>query len=138
MSSMAQPRDPRSGAILIVEDEALIRMMLVEELEDAGFAVIEAESADAAMMAMSRYPDIGAVVTDVRMPGSIDGLGLAIWMRSHRPTVPIIITSGFSTPPDIEAINPAIVKIVGKPYKLQDVTNWLSKLSLPNSRLALD
>lgn len=136
MSSLSQPRDRPGGAILVVEDEALIRMMLVGELEDAGFAVIEAESADAAMIEMTRYPDIGAVVTDVRMPGSIDGLGLAVWMRAHRPAVPIIITSGFSTPPDIEAINPAIVKIVGKPYKLQDVTNWLGALSLPNSRLA--
>lgn len=137
MSSLARPQGPVQCPILVVEDEALIRMILVDQLEDAGFEVIEAESADAAMMELTRYPDIGAVVTDVRMPGSIDGLGLAAWMREHRSAVPIIITSGFSTPPDTDAINPAIVKIVAKPYKPQEVASWLEEILQLGDRRAL-
>jgi len=134
---MARPRGPIQCPILVVEDEALIRMILVDELEDAGFEVIEAENADAAVMELTRYPDIGAVVTDVRMPGSIDGLGLAVWMREHRSAVPIIITSGFSTPPDTDAINSAIVKIVAKPYKPQEVASWLEEILQRGDRRAL-
>jgi len=137
VSSMARPRGPIQCPILVVEDEALIRMILVDELEDAGFEVIEAENADAAVMELTRYPDIGAVVTDVRMPGSIDGLGLAVWMREHRSAVPIIITSGFSTPPDTDAINSAIVKIVAKPYKPQEVASWLEEILQRGDRRAL-
>lgn len=115
-------------AVLIVEDEAIIRMMLVEELEDAGIVVIEAESADAAVAIMSNGATIRVVVTDVRMPGSMDGLGLAAWMRGQLPRIPIIITSGFATAPDCEAINPAITRIVAKPYKPRDVANLVAAL----------
>lgn len=114
--------------ILVVEDEAMIRMMLVDELEDAGFSVIEAENADAAMASLNSDLNISAVVTDVRMPGSIDGFGLAMWMQEHRPSMPIIITSGFSTPPDIASINPLVARIVGKPYRPQDVARCLNDM----------
>ena len=69
--------------VLVVEDEAIIRLMLVDELEDAGFAVIEAEGADAAVAILRNGAKICAVVTDVKMPGSMDGLGLAAWMRDQ-------------------------------------------------------
>jgi len=72
--------------------------------------------------------DIGIVVTDVRMPGSMDGIGLARWMREHAPAVPIIITSGFATQPDAAAINPAIVRVVAKPYVGRDIAEWMAAL----------
>lgn len=117
-----------ASAVLVVEDESIIRMMLVDELEDAGIAVIEAEGADAAVAIMSNGATIRAVVTDVRMPGTMDGLGLAAWMRDKAPHTPIIITSGFATEPNWEAINPAIERIVAKPYKPRDVVNLVTAL----------
>ena len=131
MSSHVQLIDPNGCPVLVVEDETLIRMMLVDELEDAGFEVIEAENADAAMASLNGHPEIGVVVTDVRMPGSVDGLGLATWMRENRPSVPIIITSGFATPPDVQSINPAIAGIVAKPYKPQEVADQLNAIIRP-------
>jgi len=113
---------------LVVEDEAVIRAILAEELEDAGFTVVEADSADAAVTAFAGRSDIGIVVTDVRMPGSMDGIGLARWMREHAPAVPIIITSGFAAPPDAAAINPAIVRVVAKPYVGRDIAEWMAAL----------
>jgi len=118
----------RSPVVLVVEDEAIIRMILAEELEDAGFAVVEAGSADAAVAAFAGRSDIGVVVTDVRMPGSMDGIGLARWMREHASAVPIIITSGFAIQPDAAAINPAIVRVVAKPYVGRNIAEWVAAL----------
>ncbi len=114
--------------VLVVEDEAVMRAVLAEELEDAGFTVVEADSADAAVAAFAGRSDIGIVVTDVRIPGSMDGFGLARWMREHAPAVPIIITSGFATQPDVAAINPAIVRVVAKPYVGRDIAEWMAAL----------
>ena len=114
--------------VLVVEDEAIIRMMLVDELEDAGIAVIEAEDANAAVAIMRNGAPIRAVITDVKMPGTMDGFGLAAWMRDRAPDVPIIITSGFATQPDCQSINPAITRIVLKPYKPRDVASLVAAL----------
>lgn len=115
---------------MVVEDEAIIRLMLAGELEDAGCHVLEACSADDAVGQLLQWPNVGLVVTDVRMPGSIDGIGLARWMKEHRPDVPIVITSGFSTPPDVDAINPAICRVVAKPYQPRDAASWLVGIDL--------
>lgn len=114
--------------VLVVEDEAIIRMMLVDELEDAGISVIEAESADAALAIMRNGTALRVVVTDVKMPGSMDGLGLAAWMRDRAPDVSIIITSGFATEPDCEGINSAIIRIIPKPYKPRDIASLVTAL----------
>lgn len=129
MSRQGTASDGAGTVVLVVEDEGLIRMMLAIELEDAGFVVIEATNADVAMAKITDRPDIAVVVTDVRMPGSVDGLGFAAWMREHAPSVPIVITAGFAELPDIAAINPAIARIVAKPYRPQEVATWVREVS---------
>lgn len=124
----------RAPVVLVVEDEAIIRMMLVDELEDAGIEVVEAEGADAAVSILSIGATIRVVVTDVRMPGSIDGLGLAAWMRDQAPRIPIIITSGFASQPDCQSINPAITRVIPKPYKPGDVVKLVTALLTPLAR----
>lgn len=114
--------------MLVVEDEAIIRLLLVDELADAGLAVIEASSADEALVVLQNGKEIGVVVSDVRMPGSIDGLGLAAWMRDHVPAVPIIIVSGFGLAPNWAAINPAITRVVSKPYAPCKIAGWVREL----------
>lgn len=112
--------------VLVVEDEAIIRMLLAEAIEDAGLAVVEANNADAAIAELSRRTDIRAVVTDVRMPGSMDGIALASWMRAHNPEIPVIICSGIDTRVDVTAINPAIIRIVSKPYLPDDIARLVA------------
>ena len=129
VSILGKALDGTGTVVLVVEDEAMIRMTLVCELEDAGFVVIEAKNADVAMAMLTDRSDIVVVVTDVRMPGSIDGFGLAAWMREHAASVPIIITAGFAELPDIAAINPAIARIVAKPYRSQEVAVWVREVS---------
>jgi CheY-like chemotaxis protein len=70
------------AAVLIVEDEPLIRMGAVSLMEDAGFEVYEAGSADAAIALLERH-EISLIFTDVNMPGSMDGLKLAHYVRGR-------------------------------------------------------
>lgn len=75
---MPGPNPHPRALILVVEDETLVRMTLVDVLEDVGFKVIEAAHADEALRVLSTVSDIHAVVTDVEIPrGSIDGFELA-------------------------------------------------------------
>jgi CheY-like chemotaxis protein len=102
--------------ILLVEDEALIRAMLVMEFEDAGFEVLEAGSADEAVALLAGGREAAVVVTDVRMPGRLDGLGLAAWLAEHRAGLPVVVTSGYAQASDAHRTNPAVAAVLAKPY----------------------
>ena len=84
-------------AVLVVEDEALIRMDVVDQLEDEGFLVFEAANADQAIAILAAQPSIQILFTDIDMPGSMDGLKLAAAVRDRWPPVKIIVTSGYRT-----------------------------------------
>src|ERR1700719_2199326 len=81
--------------VLIVEDDFLVRMNAVEMIGDAGFDVIEAGNADEAIAILEARPDIHVVFTDIQMPGSMDGLKLARFIKGRWPPVKIVATSGF-------------------------------------------
>ncbi|KAA0693737.1 response regulator [Neorhizobium sp. P12A] len=86
----------RRGAtarVLIVEDEDRLRFHTVDFLEQAGHRVMEAANADEALVLLKRN-DIDALVTDIDMPGTMDGLGLVRTVRSHWPAIKIVVTSG--------------------------------------------
>lgn len=81
-------------AVLVVEDEFLIRMDVVDQLEREGFEVFEAADADAAIAVLEAFDQIRLVFTDIDMPGSMDGLKLAAAVRDRWPPVKIVVTSG--------------------------------------------
>ena len=81
--------------VLLVEDEALIREIMAESLEDAGFAVIQAATGDEAISMISdETVTITALVTDFHMPGRADGADVASCIRQKWPAVPVVIASG--------------------------------------------
>jgi two-component system, response regulator PdtaR len=80
--------------ILLVEDEVLVRMLLADELRSAGHKVIEAANADEAFDVLAHTPDVKLVVTDIRMPGSLNGVTLATLIRSKHPLVKVLVMSG--------------------------------------------
>ena len=80
--------------VLIVEDEFLIRINAVEMIEDSGCDVIEAGNADEAIAILETRPDIHIVLTDIQMPGSMDGLKLAHYVRHRWPPIKIVAVSG--------------------------------------------
>src|ERR1700710_2070122 len=98
--------------VLVVEDDAQIREIVKDELEEAGYAVVVASDADAAVAVLEARSDIHLVFTDIDMPGSMDGLKLAACVRDRWPPVHIIITTGKSRPLEI----PANALFIPKPY----------------------
>ena len=87
--------DERTPTILIVEDEVLIRIALSDYLQECGFKVLETGHAGEAVEIIEHSPvTIDLVFSDVVMPGAMDGFALAIWVRAHRPGLPVILTSG--------------------------------------------
>jgi CheY-like chemotaxis protein len=86
---------PQMPRVLVVEDEALVRMAVAESLEFAGFKVVEAGTGEEAVSLMERGgPQIDLVFTDVRMPGSVDGFALNAWVSQHYPGIPVFLASG--------------------------------------------
>ncbi len=114
--------------VLLVEDEALIRMMLAGEFEEAGFRVHEAGSADDAVALLESGVEVALVVTDIRMPGRLDGLGLVAWLADHRPGLPVLIVSGYATPPRTENMNAAIAAVLSKPYNPTHIVSLVADL----------
>jgi CheY-like chemotaxis protein len=116
-----------SPVILIVEDEFLLRMDSVEVLEDAGFEVIPAVNADEAIAILSTRSGIQIVFTDIQMPGSMDGLKLAGFVRDRWPPIKIVATSGHA---HIEAADlPAGSVFLPKPYRSAEVVKVLRELT---------
>jgi len=90
----AQDRGARKS-ILVVDDEVLIRLAIADELRGFGFAVLEAANGDQADEILRAHPEISLVLTDVDMPGSLDGVALAHLIRQQRPDIKVMIMSGW-------------------------------------------
>jgi two-component system, response regulator PdtaR len=80
--------------VLVVEDNAIVRIGAFDMVVAAGFEALEADGADEAIRVLERRPDIQLVFTDVSMPGSMDGIGLAHYIRDRWPPVRLIVASG--------------------------------------------
>jgi two-component system, response regulator PdtaR len=91
----------KSG-ILVVEDEALLRMHAVGLLEDHGFGVVEAKNADPALKPLETRDDVRLLFTDIQMPGSCDGMNLARQVHARWPSILLVITSGQIKPVEAE------------------------------------
>ena len=102
----------RQHALVIVEDEALLRWHARELFSDAGYRVHEAASADAALKVLEAEPDLKLVFTDVTMPGAMDGADLAHHVSRRWPHIAIIVVSGRPVPKML----PAGARFHAKPY----------------------
>jgi CheY-like chemotaxis protein len=122
------PLDPRL-LVLIVEDETLVRMFLSDLLDEAGFKVFEAVSASEALQVLQARPDVQVVITDIEMPGSMNGLGLAGEIRGRWPGVGVIVTSGRERPGPEDL--PEEVAFLTKPYLPETVINLIRQMAAP-------
>jgi DNA-binding NtrC family response regulator len=103
-----------SRIVLVVEDEPLIRLLLADALEDAGFAVLEAGSVLEAVGVLGMRTDVDAIFTDVDMPGGLTGIDLAKTVSSVSPHIGVVVTSGRA---DINRFElPTAAKFLPKPY----------------------
>src|ERR1035441_3247721 len=106
--------------ILLVEDEEIIRLMLVEILRGQGYTVLEAgRASDALALAASHDKPIHLLVTDVSMPG-MNGWDMAKILRGKRPDIPILFTSGGSDHETMQLGNMAPpVEHLYKPFSME-------------------
>ncbi|MDB5484827.1 MAG: response regulator receiver [Tardiphaga sp.] len=117
----------RREIVLIVEDEPLLRMLAAESIEADGYEAVEAGHADDAILILESRPDIKIVFTDINMPGSMDGLKLAHYVRDRWPPVRIITTSGRAQL--TETMLPLNSQFLPKPYQASDLTAALHRLA---------
>ena len=111
--------------ILLIEDEVLIRMMLADELRGRGFNVVEAQNADEALTLLQSRVPVGLVLTDVQLPGSMDGIGLARLLRATRPELKVVIASGnISCAPGGDIAH----AFFGKPYAPDHIVKCIETL----------
>lgn len=80
--------------VLVVEDEPIIRLGMINTIEDAGHIAAEAASADQALRVLEADPAFTVIVTDVDMPGSMNGIELAHHVRRRWPSVQLVVISG--------------------------------------------
>ncbi len=110
---------------MVVEDEWLIRTVVVEVLADAGFEVIEAERGDVALETLEQDKSaVDILFTDIRMPGSIDGLQLARRVAALKPDMAIVVASGNYMPSKRDL--PSGCLFMSKPYSLTELPTKLS------------
>ena len=113
--------------VLVVEDEALIRMSSADVIRDLGFEVIEAVDADHAISLLESVPGVTVVFTDIQMPGSMDGLLLAAVVRDRWPPIALLITSGKMRPASSDM--PTGARFISKPYSPLELKGQLQSLT---------
>ena len=118
---------PARRSILVVDDEPLIRINLADFFEDEGFEVFEANSADAAILVLEEHPFIRIVLTDVQMPGSMDGVKLAHFVRQRFPPTLLVVASGATKVPAAQL--PSHTMFVAKPFDPRFVLDEIDRLS---------
>src|SRR6201988_4155162 len=104
----------------------ILRMRAVDIVEDAGFNPVEAVNADQAISILESRSDISLLLTDIQMPGSIDGLKLAHAVHDRWPGIKIILVSGQVKPSDAE--RPADSRFFGKPLGIGQMINELQAM----------
>ncbi|GEO16583.1 response regulator [Microvirga aerophila] len=121
----AENDDP--PVVLLVEDEPLVRMTAADELEEAGFHVLEAANADVALAVLeARSDEVQVLFTDVHMPGSMDGMALAEQVHGRWPHVRLLISSGYARPKADEI--PDDGRFVPKPYRAATIASQIHEL----------
>ena len=124
--------------VLLVEDEPLLRSTTSEYLRLSGYVVVEATDAAEAIGVIDRGEGLDVVFSDVSLPGAVDGLGLARWLRHRQPDLQVVLTSGYG-----EAVRRAAIELVGgdhfvpKPYHQEELAHRIDAL-LGTDRVATD
>ena len=135
MPSDGEERDPQY-TIMIVEDELLLRLDLANQLHSAGFEVIGAQCADEALKLLATNVDVDLILTDIRMPGQIDGLGLVSSVRRQDRDIKLILLSAYidadsELPADASFAKP--VRIGSLLAKVRQLLTRKNEVDLPDS-----
>jgi len=131
------PGEAHKPVILLVEDDVLVRLTTADILREAGFDVLEAVDASEALALLTTGHPLDLVITDIRMPGHMDGVQLTNVIKNTRPNLPVALLSSHLERPEHEAD-----AFVSKPYNPDALVGvvkrligaeWRSSLTSPNA-----
>ncbi len=111
--------------VLVVEDDVLVRLMVSGALRDQGLSVIEASNADEALSVLESSVAISLLLTDIEMPGKMDGLRLAALVHGTSPTMKVILTSGIRPQCSLQSVADAFFL---KPFNLISLVRRVKEL----------
>ena len=116
----------QSPVVLLVEDEPLVRELDIDVLQEAGFRVLEARTADEAFEFLKGRPDVSVVFTDVDMPGSLNGFEFARLVSQGWPQVGVLVISGKTVPEPGDL--PRNGAFLAKPYRPETLVQEIRRL----------
>jgi len=106
--------------VLLVEDDDKVRDVVRKQLSALGCAVLEAESGHEAADMVENIPAIGLVLSDIVMPGGMDGRALARFVRRFRPELPLVLMSGYADKAE-DGREEADVQVLDKPFSAEQL-----------------
>ncbi len=114
--------------ILVAEDEAMLRTIAVEMLEEAGFRVFEAADGVEALELLKAHPQIGLLVSDVKMP-RMDGYALAAAGYALRPELKVLLMTGYAQEPPPQLLRDHSIQVLHKPFNLEKLCALAAELT---------
>jgi len=116
----------RPARVLVVDDDAEVREAMVAMLDELGYQVDEAPSADEALarLADRRQPTIDILLSDVVMPGRLDGVGLAEEVQRLYPSIPVVLATGYTT----RLAAASAFRVLAKPFSHQALAETLAEI----------
>ena len=121
----------QNPVVLVVEDEAIIRMETVQMIKDAGYTALDAPNTNEAITILKKRRDIRAVFTEIRVPGHLNGVELARTIAERWPLIRLIVTSGVAKVDNF----PADWRYIPKPYDEAQVIAALRELVVPHLKV---
>ena len=112
-----------ASTILVVEDDAIVRMLIVDVLEELEFKVLEAADAEEALSIVDTSQVIDLMMTDVGLP-DMNGKQLAAQVRQLRPALPILFASGYAENIDV----PPGMQVIGKPFSIDQLRDKVKSM----------
>jgi CheY-like chemotaxis protein len=133
--------DVRAGSstrpvALVIEDEALVRMFIVDQLQDLGFQVIDAGTAHDGLRAARNHEQLDVVIVDRGLPDR-DGMAVVAELRTQLPSLPVIVASGYGDLPDHAAVrNDPHIRFMSKPYDVDALATALRALHVRTKEMS--
>ena|SRR5689334_5448508 len=127
MGAAVEQAAPKSGSILVLEDEPVQRAVASDHLRGLGYTVFEAGTAVEAAEVLQAIDGVDLVFADINLPGVMGGLSFTVWMRERHPRIPIILTSGVrAVAPTLKGGQP--LPFVAKPYDLDKLATLIERM----------
>jgi CheY-like chemotaxis protein len=127
-AARTRARHSQRQTVLVVDDSADVAEVTSSLFEHLGYETIYRDSAEAALKLLEAGTKIDLVFSDIVMPGTIDGVGLAREIRSRYPNLPVVLTTGYS---DAANAAPSSIKVLRKPFDTEALRDFLDDVTPP-------